>query len=122
MTRKKQGKDATGPAAGDPLPGLVAPVNDPLPAPKKAKPTRPGAVPETADPLGDLLAAEAIIDLVRLGMECDLVAGATEARQDSAAVAAGHALYLVRRARLSVAEALAYRFASALPCRPAPIE
>lgn len=108
MTQKKQGrKDVTGPAAGDPLPGLVAPVSNPLHAPKNGKPTRPGAAPESADPMGDLRAAEAIIDLVRLGIESDFLAGAIEARQDSGAVAAAHALYLVRRARLSVSEALA---------------
>ncbi len=65
-------------------------------------------VPAYADgPLADLMAAEAIIDLLRLGIEQDFMVDFTEASQDSGVVAAGHALYLVRRARLAYAEALA---------------
>ncbi len=58
-------------------------------------------------PVGDLMAVEALLDLLRIAVEKDFVAGRLECRQESAAVAAGHALYLARRARLSVAEALA---------------
>lgn len=58
-------------------------------------------------PLGDLLAAEAMLDLLRLAVERDFAAGMVECRQESAAIAAGHALRLVHRARLAYAEALA---------------
>lgn len=58
-------------------------------------------------PLGDLMAAEAIIDLLRLGIEQDFMVDFTEARQDSGVIAAGHALQLIRRARLAYAESLA---------------
>ena len=53
-------------------------------------------------PLDDLAAAEAIVDLVRIAVEQDFLGNHYECRQESAAVAAGHALYLVRRARLTV--------------------
>ena len=58
-------------------------------------------------PAGDLLAAEAMLDLLRLAVERDFAAGMVECRQESAAIAAGHALRLVHRARLAYAEALA---------------
>ncbi len=58
-------------------------------------------------PIGDLLAAEALLDLLRLAVEKDFAGDFLECRQESAAVAAGHALCLVRRARLAYAEALA---------------
>ena len=58
-------------------------------------------------PLGDLLAAEALLDLLRLAVEKDFAGDYLECRQESAAVAAGHALRLVHRARLAYAEALA---------------
>ena len=58
-------------------------------------------------PLGDLLAAEAVLDLLRLAVEKDFAGDYLECRQESAAVAAGHALRLVHRARLAYAEALA---------------
>ncbi len=105
--RRRDRKDDSGATVGAPMPGFLAPVDKLLTSSNKRKPTGPAAAPESADPMGDLRAAEAIIDLVRLGIESDFLAGAIEARQDSGAVAAGHALYLVRRARLSVAEALA---------------
>jgi hypothetical protein len=70
-------------------------------------------------PLGDLLAAEAIVDLVRIAVEQDFLGDRLECRQESAAIAAGHALRLVRRARLAYAEALAVavssRAAAAVP-------
>jgi hypothetical protein len=58
-------------------------------------------------PMGDLLAAEAVLDLLRLAVEKDFAGDFVECRQESAAVAAGHALRLVHRARLAYAEALA---------------
>lgn len=61
-------------------------------------------------PLGDLLAVEAMLDLLRIAVERDFAAGRFECRQESAAVACGHALHLVHRARLSVTEALASTF------------
>ena len=60
-----------------------------------------------AGPLGDLMAAEAMLDLLRLAVEKDFAGDYLECRQESAAVAAGHALRLVHRARLAYAEALA---------------
>lgn len=70
-------------------------------------------------PLGDLLAAEAVLDLLRLAVEKDFAGDFVECRQESAAVAAGHALRLVHRARLAYAEALAVavstRAAAAVP-------
>ena len=60
-----------------------------------------------AGPLGDLMAAEALLDLLRLAVEKDFAGDYLECRQESAAVAAGHALRLVHRARLAYAEALA---------------
>jgi hypothetical protein len=62
-----------------------------------------------AGPLGDLMAAEAVLDLLRLSVEKDFAGDAVECRQESAAVAvaAAHALRLVHRARLAYAEALA---------------
>ena len=60
-----------------------------------------------AGPLGDLVAAEAMLDLLRLAVEKDFAGDYLECRQESAAVAAGHALRLVHRARLAYAEALA---------------
>ena len=63
----------------------------------------------------NLLAAEAVLDLLRLAVERDFAAGFVECRQESAAIAAGHALRLVHRARLAYAEALA----AAISRRPA---
>ena len=60
-----------------------------------------------AGPLGDLMAAEALLDLLRLAVEQDFAAGFVECLQESAAITAGHALRLVHRARLAYAEALA---------------
>lgn len=60
-----------------------------------------------AGPLGDLMAAEAMLDLLRLAVEKDFAGNAVECRQESAAVAAAYALRLVHRARLAYAEALA---------------
>jgi hypothetical protein len=60
-----------------------------------------------AGPLGDLMAAEAVLDLLRLAVEKDFAGDAVECRQESAAVAAAHALRLVHRARLAYAEVLA---------------
>jgi hypothetical protein len=105
--KTRDSKDDSRATAGAPMPGLLAPVDSLPTSSNKRKLTGPAAASATADPIGDLRAAEAIIDLVRLGIESDFLAGAIEAKQDSGAVAAGHALYLVRRARLSVAEALA---------------
>ena len=72
-----------------------------------------------AGPLGDLMAAEAMLDLLRLAVEKDFAGDYLECRQESAAVAAGHALRLVRRARLAYAEMLAVavstRTAAAIP-------
>ena len=61
----------------------------------------------SAGPLGDLMAAEAMLDLLRLAVEKDFAGDYLECRQESAAVAAGHALRLVHRARLAYAEMLA---------------
>ena len=66
-------------------------------------------------PLGDLLAAEALLDLLRLAVERDFAAGFVECRQESAAIAAGHALRLVHRARLAYAEALAVAVSASDP-------
>ena len=66
-------------------------------------------------PLGDLLAAEALLDLLRLAVEKDFAAGFVECRQESAAIAAGHALRLVHRARLAYAEALAVAVSGGRP-------
>ena len=71
-----------------------------------------------AGPLGDLMAAEAVLDLLRLAVEKDFAGDYLECRQESAAVAAGHALRLVHRARLAYAEALAVAV-SASVSRPA---
>ena len=60
-----------------------------------------------AGPLGDLMAAEAMLDLLRLAVEKDFAGDYLECRQESAAIAAGHALRLVHRARLAYAEMLA---------------
>jgi len=65
-----------------------------------------------AGPLGDLMAAEAMLDLLRLAVEKDFAGDFVECRQESAAVAAGHALRLVHRARLAYAEALAVAVSS----------
>jgi hypothetical protein len=69
-------------------------------------PPCPGYYP-TAGPLGDLMAAEAVLDLLRLAVEKDFAGDRLECRQESAVVAAAHALRLVHRARLAYAEALA---------------
>lgn len=68
---------------------------------------QPAATYPPPGPVGDLLAVEATLDLLRIAIERDFAAGRFECRQESAAVACGHAMRLVRRARLSVAEALA---------------
>ena len=60
-----------------------------------------------AGPIGDLMAAEAVLDLLRLAVEKDFAGDFVECKQESAAVAAAHALRLVHRARLAYAEALA---------------
>ena len=70
-------------------------------------------------PLGDLLAAEAMLDLLRLAVERDFSAGMIECRQESAAIAAGHALRLVHRARLAYAEALAVAVSASMSGPPA---
>ena len=72
---------------------------------KASKATAPDYPP--AGPIGDLMAAEAVLDLLRLAVEKDFAGDAVECRQESAAVAAAHALRLVHRARLAYAEALA---------------
>ena len=69
-------------------------------------------------PLGDLMAAEAMLDLLRLALEKDFAGDFVECRQESAAVAAGHALRLVHRARLAYAEALAVAVSASNPRRP----
>ena len=69
-----------------------------------APPSAPYPMP---GPIGDLLALEAMLDLLRIAVERDFAAGRFECRQESAAVACGHAMHLVHRARLTVAEALA---------------
>lgn len=69
-------------------------------------------------PLGDLLAAEALLDLLRLAVEKDFAGDYLECRQESAAVAAGHALRLVHRARLAYAEALAVAASASVSRRP----
>lgn len=75
---------------------------------KNTTPTAPAGAPyPPPGPVGDLLAVEAMLDLLRIAIERDFAAGRFECRQESAAVTAGHALYLVRRARLTVADALA---------------
>ena len=68
-------------------------------------------------PIGDLLAVEALLDLLRLAIEKDFAGDVVECRQESAAVAAAHALRLVHRARLGYAEAVAVstRAAAAVP-------
>ena len=63
-------------------------------------------------PIGDLLAVEALLDLLRLAIEKDFAGDVVECRQESAAVAAAHALRLVHRARLGYAEALAVAVSS----------
>ncbi len=72
-----------------------------------------------AGPLGDLMAAEAMLDLLRLAVEKDFAGDAVECRMESAAVAAAYAMRLVRSARLAYAEALAVavsaRAAAAVP-------
>lgn len=60
-----------------------------------------------AGPIGDLMAAEAVLDLLRLAVEKDFAGDRLECRQESAVIAAAHALRLVHRARLAYAEALA---------------
>ncbi len=73
---------------------------------KNSDPAPDAAFPP-AGPVGDLLAVEGMLDLLRIAIEKDFAAGRFECRQESAAVACGHAMRLVHRARLSVAEALA---------------
>ncbi len=91
----------------------VAPIERPretsfdaVPASFKVSEARAPDYPP-AGPLGDLMAAEALLDLLRLAVEKDFAGDYLECRQESAAVAAGHALRLVHRARLAYAEALA---------------
>ena len=57
--------------------------------------------------LGDLLAAEAMLDLLRLPVGKYFAGNFLECRQESAVVAASHALRIVHRARLAYADALA---------------
>lgn len=57
-------------------------------------------------PVGDLLAVEGMLDLLRIAVERDFAAGRLECDQQSAVIVAGHALRLVHRARLNVATAL----------------
>ena len=112
-------------AARKPVP--VAPVEearqttfDALPASFKS---RKAPVPAPAPnyppdgPLGDLMAAEAMLDLLRLAVEKDFAGDYLECRQESAAVAASHALRLVHRARLAYAEALAVAMSASNPRR-----
>ena len=58
-------------------------------------------------PIDDLLAAEAVLDLLRLAVEKDFAGDRFECRMESAATAASHALMLVHRTRLAYAETLA---------------
>lgn len=75
---------------------------------KNITPTAPPSAPYPPHgPAGDLLAVEGMLDLLRIGLEKDFAVGRFECRQESAAVTCGHAMYLVRRARLAYAEALA---------------
>ena len=70
--------------------------------------TAPASAPyPPAGPVGDLLAVESMLDLLRIAIEKDFAVGRFECRQESAAVICGHALHLTARARLNVAETLA---------------
>lgn len=70
--------------------------------------TAPASAPyPPAGPVGDLLAVEAMLDLLRIAIEKDFAVGRFECRQESAAVVCGHALHLTARARVNVAEELA---------------
>lgn len=82
-----------------------------------APPERPQAAPlPWPHPLEDLEAAEAIVDLVRIGVANDFASSdGREARQESGAASLAHVLYLIRSARLALADTLA----KASP-RPAP--
>jgi len=60
-----------------------------------------------AGPLGGLMAAEAMLDLLRLAVAKDFAGDVLECRQESADIVVTHALRLVHRARLAYAEALA---------------
>jgi hypothetical protein len=82
--------------------------------PKTAREPVPKHAPDHPPdgPLGDLLAAEAIVDLVRIAVEQDFLGDRLECRQESAGWAATHALHLIRRARLAYAEALAVAVSS----------
>lgn len=78
---------------------------DPPPAPPERPKAAPAALPH---PLEDLEAAEAVVDLVRIGVANDFASNdGREARQESGAAALAHALYLIRSARLALADALA---------------
>ena len=61
----------------------------------------------TNSPINDLMAAEAMLDLLRLAVEKDFAGDRFECKQESAAHVDSHALMLVHRARLDYAEALA---------------
>lgn len=80
----------------------VLPADEPAAPPARAK-----AAP-LPHPLEDLEAAEAVVDLVRIGVANDFASNdGREARQESGAAALAHALYLIRSARLALADALA---------------
>ena len=68
---------------------------------------QPAATYPPAGPVGDVLAVESMLDLLRIAIERDFAAGRFECRQESAAVICGHALHLTARARANVAETLA---------------
>ena len=103
---KNAREPALKPARKLPPPAARATSFDGVPASFKVSEVPPPEYPP-AGPLGDLMAAEAMLDLLRLAVEKDFAGDYLECKQESAAVAAGHALRLVHRARLAYAEALA---------------
>ena len=68
---------------------------------------QPSAPYPTPGPLGDLLAVEGMLDLLRIAIEKDFAVGSFECKQESAAAICGHPMHLVHCARRNVAEALA---------------
>ena len=64
--------------------------------------------PPEPHPLADLEAAEAIVDMVRIGVANDFVSSdGIEARQESGAASLAHAIHLIRSARRALADTLA---------------
>lgn len=114
---KNAREPALKPARKLPPPAARATSFDGVPASFKVSEVPPPEYPP-AGPLGDLMAAEALLDLLRLAVEKDFAGDAVECRQESAAIAAAHALRLVHRARLAYAETLAAAV-SASVSRPA---